>query len=1063
MKRIDCLIKICFFLAFVTCQITLFAKNSINKHRSTTYTYTAFVVNGKVVDDKGNALSGASIVQKEHSNATTTAADGSFSITIQEASAVLVISYIGFQSKEVLVKAETADIVVALSPGISSLEDVIVIGYGTQRKQLSTSAVATVKGEQLTAVPAANISNTLAGRATGVVTRANGGRPGADNATIYVRGLATTGTTVNGVTYNTTPLIVVDGIIRNNINEVDPNNIESVSVLKDAAAVAPYGLGGANGVILITTKRGTSGAPVLSFGGYYGDQQPTYLPKMLSAIDYMKLKLEAYVTENPTGTSPTYSQAYIDAYLENHAKDPDQYPVSDALNDVVKKHAPIYQGNFQVRGGSQVIKYYAGLGYFKQDGMFDRSNYERYNYSVNLDVNITPTTIATFSLNGAIQKTSDVDGSTGQLFRGVYKFLPVAPLRFTNGLWGESSGNAPLGVINAEGYFRQNTNNLLSTITFEQKLPFIPGLSVKGAISYDPYNYVQKQWHRPFIYWVQNVSTTPYTYTPAYSTQETSATTFPWLNEQYWQNNTITMQGYLNYQHTFGKHEVTGLVVAEMRRNKQFDFRSRVNNFAVNIDELTMGSSNKNDFDLAGGSGTGSQVGYVYRANYAYDRRFLVEASGRYDGHYYFAPNKRWVYLPAFSLGWIISNENFFKTVDFVNYLKVRGSWGKSGNLTSTGFQFLNLYPLRGNAYAFGDGALVQGSYVQTENNPNITWEISKKTDVAVEANLWNGLLRLEADYFYERRTGILLSPNIVVPQEYGLQLAQENGGIMDNQGIELSIGTTKKLKNGLQISIDGNFTYAKNKVIQLYETDVTRKDPRRSRTGRPYNTVFGYQSLGLFTTADDKNGDGFITAADDYNITQFGTLRPGDIKYADLGGANGVPDGKIDSYDEKVIGRPQTPGIVYGINAAASWKGFDLSMLFQGSGMSSFNVYGFMTVAHFNNNSNSSYEYYNNRWTPDHQNSKYPRAYSAPTNNNGQTSDFWFVSSSYLRLKTASLGYTVPAKVSAKVRMKNLRVYITGQNIVTFGKLKFTDPETIGEQGYPIQKTFLVGFNTSF
>ncbi|AEV98771.1 SusC/RagA family TonB-linked outer membrane protein [Niastella koreensis] len=1061
MKLTDCFPKTYLLLAFAICQLSLYAKDPVNKHHSATY--TAFTVNGKVVDGKGNGLAGASIVQKEHSNATTTNANGDFSITIQEESAILVISYIGFQSKELAVKAGTANLVVQLSPGISSLEDVIVIGYGTQKKQLSTSAVATVKSEQLTTVPAANISNSLAGRATGVMTRANGGQPGSDNATIYVRGIATTGTTVNNITYNTTPLIVVDGIIRNNINEVDPNNIESVSVLKDAAAVAPYGLGGANGVLLITTKRGTTGAPVLSFGGYYGDQQPTYLPKMLGPIDYMKLKLEAYVTENPTGTSPTYSQAYIDSYLQNHAKDPDQYPISDALNDVVKKHAPIYQSNLQVRGGSQIVKYYAGLSYFKQDGMFDKASYERYNYNLNLDVNITPTTIATFSLNGALQKTSDVDGGTGQLFRGVYKFLPVAPLKFTNGLWGESSGNAPLVVTHSDGYFRQNTTNMLSTITLEQKLPFIKGLSIKGTFSYDPYNYVQKQWHKPFIYWTQNVSTTPYTYTSAFSTQESSATTYAWLNEQYWQNNTITFQGYLNYQQTFGKHGFTGLVVAESRNNKQGDFRARINNFAVNIDELTMGSSNKNDFDIAGGSGTGSQIGYVYRASYDYDRRFLLEASGRYDGHYYFAPGKRWVYLPAFSAGWIISNENFFKPVSFVDFLKIRGSWGKSGNLTSTGFQYLNLYPLRGNAYAFGDGSLVQGSYAQIENNPNITWEISKKTDVALEANLWKGLLRVEADYFFERRSGLLLSPNTAIPQEYGIPLAQENAGIMDNHGIELSIGTSKKLSNGLQLSIDGNFTYAKNKVIQLYETDVTRNNPRRSRTGKPYNTVFGYQSLGLFTTADDKNGDGFITAADGYNITQFGTLRPGDIKYADLGGPNGVPDGKIDLYDEKAIGRPQTPFIIYGINAAASWKGFDLSMLFQGSGMSSYNVYGFMTVAHFNNNSNSSYEYYNNRWTPDHQNAKYPRAYSAPTNNNGQTSDFWMVSSAYLRLKTASLGYTVPAKWSAKIRMKNFRLYVTGQNILTFSKLKFTDPETTGEQGYPIQKTILVGFNTSF
>lgn len=1061
MKRIDCHVKLWFFLAFIMFRATSFAHDAGHRHHPPPP--FAFTVSGKVFDDKGNALAGASITQKGFSNATTTAADGSFTLTIQQSSAVLVVSYVGFLLKEVAVKTATAALEIALSPGLNSLDDVVVIGYGTQKKQLSTASVARVKGEQLAVVPAANISNSLAGRATGVITRANGGRPGADNATIYVRGIATTGTTVNGVTYNTTPLIVVDGVIRNNINEVDPNNIESVSVLKDAAAVASYGLGGANGVVLITTKRGVTGAPVLSFGGYYGDQQPTYLPNMLSAEDYMKLKLEAYVTENPTGTNPTYSQAYIDAYQSNHAKDPDLYPISDALNDVVKKHSPIYQGNFSVRGGSSTIKYYAGLGYFKQDGMFDRSGYERYNYSVNLDVNITPTTTAAVTLNGAIQKTTDVDGGTGQLFRGVYKFIPVAPLRFSNGLWGESSGNAPIGVINSEGYFRQNTTNLLSTVTLEQKLPFVKGLSIKGSFSYDPYYYTQKQWHRPFIYYTRSGAAPPYTYTSAFSTQETSATTFGWLNQQYWQNNTITWQGYLNYHNTFGKHDITGLVVAEKRNNKQNDFRARINNYAVNIDELSLGSSNKNDFDIAGGSGTGSQVGYVYRASYAYDRRYLLEASGRYDGHYYFAPGKRWVYLPAFSVGWILSNENFLSTATFVDFLKLRGSWGKSGNLTSTGFQFLSSYPLRGNAYAFGDGALVQGSYVSIENNPNITWEISKKTDVAVEATLWKGLLRLEADYFYERRTGMLLSPNIVVPQEYGLQLAQENAGIMDNRGFELTLGTTKKFNNGLQVSVDGNFTYAKNKVIQLYESPVTKNDPRRSRTGRQYNTVFGYKSLGLFTTADDKNSDGVINSADGYAITQFGTLRPGDIRYADLGGPNGAPDGKIDSYDEAVIARPQTPAIIYGVNVNASWKGFDLSMLFQGSGMSSFNVYGFMTVAHFNNNSNSSYEYYNNRWTPNNQNSKYPRAYSAPTNNNGQTSDFWFVNSSYLRLKTASLGYTIPASITSKAKLKNFRIYVTGQNLWTHGDLKFTDPETTGEQGYPIQKTILVGFNATF
>ncbi|WP_132053413.1 SusC/RagA family TonB-linked outer membrane protein [Pseudocnuella soli] len=1048
------LIKPLLVLSLAASPAVLFANNPIDK--DPTHNNYAFTVRGRVVDESGSPLSSATITEKGTTNTTSTDANGLFSLNVQGQEATLVITFVGFSTKEVAVKSGTnAPVIVQMSTTANSMESVIVVGYGTQRKATSTASVSTVKGAQLATVPAANISNGLAGRSTGIITRANGGRPGADNATITIRGAATTG--------NSSPLIVVDGVIRNNINEVDPNNIESVSVLKDAAAVAPFGLGGANGVILITTKRGTVGAPSISFGGYYGYQEPTYLPKMLSAQDYMRLKNEAYYTENPTGTNPTYPQTFIDEYAANNAKDPDKYPISDALNDVVKKSSPIYQANLQVRGGSQFLKYFAGISYFKQDGMFEKSTYDRFNYNLNLDVNVTPTTTASFSLNGSMQKTADVDGGTGQLFRGVYKFVPVAPLTFTNGLWGESSGNAPIGVINSTGYYRRNTTNLLSTLAIEQKLPFIKGLSVKGSVSYDPYNYLDKQWHRPFAYYTQNTSTTPYTYTRAFSTQENSAATFAWLNQQYWQQNSLTLQGYLNYARSFGKHDFTGLVVAEKRSAKQLDFSARRNNFAVDIDELSLGSSNKNDFENSGASGTSSQVGYVYRASYAFDKRYLLEASGRYDGHYFFAPGKRWTYLPAFSAGWVISNEKFFEPVQFMDYLKVRGSWGKSGNLAGNPFQFLSAYTLRGNAYAFGDGALVQGSYVDRENNPNITWEIGKKTDVGLEAHFLRGLFRLEADYFFERRTGMLLAPNIVVPQEYGLSLAQENAGIMENRGVELSLGTTMRSKSGFQLSVDGNFTYAKNKLVQTFENPVTKNDPRRSRTGRRNGTVFGYKSMGLFTTDDDKNKDGFITAADGYNVAQFGTLRPGDIRYADLGGPNGTPDGKIDSYDETEIGHPTTPAIIYGINVAASWKGFDFSALFQGSGMSNFNIYGFMTVAHLNNNSNSAYEYYNNRWTPENQNSRYPRAYSAPSNNNGQTSDFWLMNSSYLRLKTASLGYSIPGNLASKVRMKSLRLYVTGQNILTFSKLKFTDPETTGEQGYPIQRTVTFGFNTTF
>ena len=1048
-------IKHCFLFVFITCCITSFARD-VN-HKNHPASSALFTVAGKVTDSKGVGLSGATITEKGKSNATASAADGSFTINIQGQTAVLVVSYVGYTIKEVPVNGSTSNLVVELTSLDASLQTIIVVGYGTQKKLSSTAAISTVKGEELAEAPVANVSNSLAGRVSGVMMNANGGRPGADNPDIYIRGIATTG--------NSNPLIVVDGVIRNNINEVDPNTIASVTVLKDAAAVAPYGLGGANGVILITTKRGNASKPTLTFGGYYGDQQPTYIPKMLSAQDYMRLRNEAYLNENPGSSTLQFSQELIDTYAQKNAEDPDLYPISDALNTVVQMHAPMAQADVQLRGGSNSVRYFAGLSYFNQQGMFDPVGYQRYNFNVNLDVDVTPTTLVSLSLNGSYQKTDNVDAnsSTDNLFRATYKFIPIANLLYSNGYWGEFAGNAPLGVLNAGGYYYRNTTTLLSTISIDQKLPFIKGLSIKGAFSYDPYNYFEKQWHKPFIYWSQDLTTTPYAYTQQISSQEGGAATYTWLNENYWQNNTFTYQGYLNYHNTFGKHEITGLVVAEARNNKQLNFNARRNNFAVDVDELSLGSSDRNDYDNGGGSATGSQIGYVYRLNYGFDNRYLLEASGRYDGHYYFAPGSRWAYFPAFSAGWVVSNEKFFQSVRNIDYLKLRASWGKSGNLAGDPFQYLNGYNLYGNAYAFGGGRLVQGSYLPIEANPYITWEVANKADIGFEANIWRGLLRIEADYFNEKRTGMLLPPQVTVPVEYGLSLAQENAGVMKNQGFEITVGSHKTLSNGLQLGIDANFSYAKNKMIQVFETSVTKNDPKRSRTGRALNTLFGYHSLGLFNTSDDKNADGVINGDDGYNVVQFGELHPGDIKYADLGGPDGKSDGKIDSYDETVIGNPNIPAITYGANISAAWKGFDLSLFFQGSSMSSRDIRGFITIPFNNNNSNSTYEYYNNRWTPDRQHAKYPRANQSPYSNNNQATDFWILNTSYIRLKTGVIGYTFPADLSKKLGMTNLRIYATGQNVFTISNLKFTDPQTNGETGYPLQKAFIFGLNASF
>lgn len=1046
-----------FFRFFILPLLLLSFLNGYSQNRN--------VIKGSITDQSGNPLQGVSVVVKGRTIGATTDNLGVFEINAPRNS-TLVISSVGFVSKEIKVNGQS-NIDVMLEAKVSSLEQVVVVGYGTQKKISSTAAISTAKGEELAQAPVANISNSLAGRVSGVMVNANGGRPGADNSDIYIRGIGSNAVDNNGKS-TATPLIVVDGVIRNNINQVDPNAIATVTVLKDAAAVAPYGLGGANGVILITTKRGEKSAkPTLTFGGYYGIQQPTYVPKMLNAQDYMRLRNEAYHNENPdSSTDRLFPSVLINNYATLNKQNPDSVPITDAYNKVVDKNAPMYQADIQLRGGSDHVRYFAGLGYFNQKGLFDPVGYDRYNYNVNLDVDVTPTTLVSLSINGSYEKTDNVDvaSSTDNLLRGVYKFIPIQPLLYSNGKWGEFAGNAPLGVLNSGGYNNQNTTSLLSTISIEQKLSFIKGLSIKGTFSYDPYNFFQKQWHRPFYYWSQDVSTTPYTYTKQISTQEGGAATYTWLNEHYYQNNSYTYDAYLNYHNTFGKSEITGLIVAEAKNNKQLEFNARRNNFAVNIDELSLGSSDRNDYDNGGGSSTGSQIGYVYRLNYGFDSKYLFEASGRYDGHYYFAPgSSRWGYFPAFSVGWVASNEKFMQSLKNIDYLKVRASWGKSGALAGGPFQYLSGYNLYGPSYAFGSGTLVQGSYTDLEPNPNITWEVATKTDIGFEANLWRSLLRIEADYFGERRTDMLLAPQVTVPVEYGLNLAQQNAGIMENHGFEITLGSHKTLSNGLQFGIDGNFSYAKNKLIQVYETPTTKNSPNRSRTGRPFQTQFGYHSLGLFSTADDKNSDGIIDAADGYDVEQFGELHPGDIKYADISGPAGKPDGKIDSYDETVIGDPTIPAIMYGANLTAAWKGFDLTLFFQGSAMSSRNVQGFYTVPFFNNNSNSTYEYYNNRWTPDNQGAKYPRANQSPSSNNTQSSDFWIVQTSYLRLRTASIGYTLPVNVSQKIGMKNLRIYTTGENVFTASNLKFTDPQTNGETGYPLMRTFIFGLNASF
>ncbi len=1013
------------------------------------------ILTGRVTNDKQEPLEGVSVTVKGTQNGTITNADGRFSLSVSSSNNVeLIFSFVGFESQTIRVGNQTVFNIV-LKDFVAGLDDVVVVGYGIQKKTTLTGAVSSVKGEDLDRPGASNISETMAGKISGISITPVSGEPGVDPS-IHIRGVGTAGSSA--------PLIVIDGVVRNSIADIDPTIIESISVLKDAVAVAPYGLGGANGVLLITTKTGKTDRPVFSINAYRGNEKAIWLPSPLNAVDYMVLQNEA-TTNVSSSSTPPFAADFINSYNANHALDPDRYPDANSI-DLLNKTIPVQDYNFKVSGGSGNTTYYIGGGYFKENGLFDKYNFRRYNFNANINSKVTKTTKVKLSVINSFTRKNELSPrySMANLMRWLYFVKPTSSLYYSNGKWGDINNVSLVGGINSGSYNKIDGASMLSTFTVDQEIPFVPGLSVKGIFSYDLYNDFTKGFSKPAYYWTQDITTTPYTYTRQVSNMEQNSPPYAALYESYNKTQVFTYQGYLDYKRTFGLNEISFLGVAELQKGNQNILNTSMKNLPLEIDEYNLGSSNPSDYTLGGSSSESIHVGYVYRAGYVYDGKYMVEVAGRYDGHYYFAPGKRFALFPSFSLGWRLSEEKFMKQLTFINNLKIRGSWGKSGNLAGRAYQYLAGYRFSPNQYAFGNN-MVPAAYPNNEPNPNITWETANKTDIGIEVGLWNNLLNFEVDYFFEKRKGMLLPPATVVPFEYGIGLSDENEGVMDNHGVEITLGTKYQFQNGIRLNLDGNFSFARNKMLRVFETESTFNNPNRRRTGRPINTRFGYHSLGLFRTEEDKNGDGIINEDDGYNITQFGQLHPGDIKYEDLNN-----DGKIDANDEIAIGYSTFPQIFYGFTTSAEWKGFDLALFFQGAARSSYSInQRFQTISLFNTQSNTDYEFYNNHWTPERQDARYPRAYIGPNaNNNNVSSDFWNESGSYLRLKNFIVGYSIPNNVLKQLLLSNLRVFFSATNLFTVSKVKFSDPESnivsSGGAGlYPTMKQFIFGIGVSF
>ncbi|MEC5143001.1 TonB-dependent receptor [Chitinophaga sp. 212800010-3] len=1009
------------------------------------------MVSGRVLSDENRSpLVGVNIAVVGTSRGTVTGTDGRFELKVPEREALLRFSYTGFIPYQV----KAGDIGgenVLLKADLAKLNEVVVVGYGTQQKSSSTAAISTLKSDKIRDLPVPNISNTLNGRLPGIIAAQNSGEPGKDGSEIHIRGIATNG--------NSAPLIVVDGVPRD-FTRLDPSTIASITVLKDAAAVAPYGMAGANGVILVTTKKGRAGKPTLSYSGYAGFQNPTTTVKMVNAYEYVTLR---NIADRNAGQAPTFSDEQVEGFRKSveHAPgaDYDKYPNADAMAAIRNRNTPLTGHNISLSGGSENTTYYIGLGYLYQRGLWASTNVKRYNVVANLESRPTKTTTVALSINGLNNLVHQPGANGLDVFASAQAWWPINALKYSNGLLANNNGKPSLLYLLSTGSRSSDETRIMGQLSVEQELPFLEGLSIKGVFSYDPTTYFEKNWNepQPTTYNI-NTTTNPYAYTPVVSAGK------PSLLEQNQRWKEYTWQAFLNYHHDFGKHAVSGLAVMEVRQTKYDRLSASRGRYDLNIDEIDLGSADQKTWGTGGSSSETRQVGYVYRASYAYAGKYMLEASGRYDGHYYFAPGRQYGFFPAFSAGWRLSEEPFIKDrFSWIDNLKLRGSWGQSGNLAGGPFQYSSAMGVYGNAYVF-KGEVLQGARERLEPNPFITWERAAKADVGVELTLWQGLLGLEADVFHEKRNNMLVSPASVVPAEYGIGIAQVNAGIMSNHGIDLSLSSEHRFHNGLRAGVTVNFTYAQNKLIQTFENPVTMNNPNRSRTGRPLNSQFGLKAVGLYQESD-FGSDGKLKAG--IPTPTFGAVAPGDIRYEDVNG-----DNRIDASDETYIGRPVLPQIIYAFSPSLSFRGFDMNLLFQGAAQTDVQIQKELVWPFFVGASatKKSLDY----WTPENTGARYPRLFGQGGNsNNQQSSSWWYWSAAYLRLKSAEIGYTLPAAVSRRCGFESLRCYVAGQNLLTWSPIKdFIDPE-MGESGkadrntrgwyYPHQQVFSVGVNVVF
>ena len=1028
-------------------------------------------VSGTVNDDKGNPAVNASVTVKGAKTGVTTDAGGAFAIDVPSSKSVIVITHTGFESQEMQVGNNTA-FNVSLKVSTSNLNEVVVVGYASQKKVTLTGAVAVVKGSDLAKSPATNLTNSIAGRLPGVVAVNASGEPGYDGSTIRIRGSNTLG--------NNDALIVIDGVPARNggIDRLNPMDIESMSVLKDASA-AIYGARAANGVILITTKRGKTGKPELSYSHNQGWAAPTVIPKMTNAIEYATMANEIELYKLPagewaaasaafkaTGTYKTTANNVITApFLPDDFKkfadgsDPWGHPNTDWFGTVLKKWSPQSKDNLQLTGGTENVKYLASLGYQNQDGYYKNSatGYKQYDMRINIDAKVNKYINLGLGIVARQENRFFPTKGAGSIFRMLMRGYPTKNAIWPNGQAAPDieNGEQPVVITTNQTGFDKDTRYYYQTnAKLEITNPWVKGLKFTLNAALDKYIQQTKTWVKPwYIYNWNNDVADPLT-TAVKKGPATQAT----LNQGNSDQLNVMLEAIGSYEHTFGNHAITVLAGVTKETTKGNYFNAYRQYYASTaIDQLFAGGLSNQQ--TGGAAYERARLNYFGRVGYNYKEKYLAEFLWRYDGSYMFPEANRWGFFPGVTAGWRISEESFFKdNVNFINSLKLRGSWGQLGNDQVYFGGSLREYDYLP-TYAYGSYT-AGNQVVQTlrENgvpNSNLTWEIANNYNVGLDGALLNNRLTFEFDVFQNHRSQILWRRNASIPQSTGLTLPAENIGKVDNKGWEFKIGYNNAIGD-LRYNVGINGGYAKNKITFWDETPG--RPSYQLSTGKPMpsnvddaDAMLLYQYDGIFK--DQKDVD--ANTLDYSGVGGAGKLFPGSMRFKDVNN-----DGKIDGNDRVRSDKNQTPTFQGGLTIGLQYKDFDLNVLFQASkGAELFIQTETGTIGNYLKDT------YDHRWTVDNPSSVYPRTVDRNNQYFSNRNTFYTVSTNYVRLKNFEVGYTLPSRIGKKFGISRLRLYVNGLNMVTWSKEKIYDPESQNSDGhyYPQSKIINTGVNLTF